>query len=77
MAEYDPETEEYSVSSEDGEVELEQPGNPLYAWAVWIGLLDGRMRRKIGDALEAQGKNRWTGEPKNDGGRVQGEGMAG
>ena len=35
--------------------------NPLEAWTLFIDLLDSRVRRRIGDMLEKQGKNRYTG----------------
>lgn len=37
--------------------------NPLEAWTRFIDLLDARVRRRIGDELERDGKNRYTGEP--------------
>ena len=36
-------------------------GNPLTAWARFIDRLDAIGRRLIGDRLEAQGRNRYTG----------------
>lgn len=35
--------------------------NPLEAWTHFVDLIDGRVRRRIGDLLERQGKNRYTG----------------
>lgn len=40
--------------------------NPLIAWSMFIDHLDMAGRRKIGDDLEAQGRNRFTGEVKNE-----------
>lgn len=36
--------------------------NPLESWSVFICRLDAKVRRKIGDKLEREGKNRYTGE---------------
>lgn len=36
--------------------------NPLLAWGCFIDVLDGRVRRRIGDMLEREGKNRYTGQ---------------
>lgn len=36
--------------------------NPLQAWTSFIDHIDGRMRRRIWDKLEQQGKNRYTGK---------------
>lgn len=35
--------------------------NPLEAWTRFIDTVDCRVRRRIGDLLETQGKNRYTG----------------
>lgn len=35
--------------------------NPLEAWTQFIDTVDCRVRRRIGDLLETQGKNRYTG----------------
>lgn len=35
--------------------------NPLEAWTRFIDLIDMRVRRRIGDLLEKQGFNRYTG----------------
>lgn len=35
--------------------------NPLEAWTRFIELIDMRVRRRIGDLLEKQGFNRYTG----------------
>lgn len=40
--------------------------NPLAAWSLFISALDYAGRRVIGDQLEEQGKNRYTGEPQSD-----------
>lgn len=34
----------------------------LEAWVIFINVLDSRVRRRIGDMLEKQGRNRYTGE---------------
>jgi hypothetical protein len=36
--------------------------NPLEAWADFINILDCRVRKQIGDDLEANGRNRYTGK---------------
>lgn len=41
--------------------------NPLEAWTRFIDRLDAKGRRSIGDTLERQGRNRYTGEVINDG----------
>lgn len=38
--------------------------NPIAAWSLFISALDYAGRKIIGDRLEEQGKNRYTGEPK-------------
>ncbi|MEG0273248.1 MAG: hypothetical protein RR639_04230 [Hydrogenoanaerobacterium sp.] len=38
--------------------------NPLEAWSCFIVTLDCHVRRRIGDMLEHEGKNRYTGEEK-------------
>lgn len=35
--------------------------NPIEAWTQFIDTVDCRVRRRIGDLLETQGKNRYTG----------------
>ncbi len=35
--------------------------NPLEAWSVYIMRADALLRRRLGDKLEAEGKNRYTG----------------
>lgn len=37
--------------------------NPLEAWDCFMNIVDTRVRRRIGDMLEKQGKNRYTGLP--------------
>jgi hypothetical protein len=39
--------------------------NPLESWTRFIDRLDGIVRRRIGDALEQSGKNRYTGRKKD------------
>ena len=36
--------------------------NPILAWDKYHTLVDKHMRKRIGDMLELQGKNRYTGE---------------
>ena len=36
--------------------------NPLEAWTKFVERLDMRVRRRIGDELERDGKNRYTGQ---------------
>lgn len=43
---------------------LERSENLLIAWNRLESAWEGAMRRKIGDELERQGRNRYTGEPK-------------
>lgn len=38
--------------------------NPLESWSVFLCRLDAKARRRIGDELERQGKNRYTGQPE-------------
>lgn len=40
--------------------------NPVAAWSLFISALDYAGRRIIGDRLEEQGKNRYTGESQFD-----------
>jgi hypothetical protein len=35
--------------------------NPLIAWSIFMDKLDSKVRRIIGNSLESQGKNRYTG----------------
>lgn len=37
--------------------------NPIILWAVFISRLDAAGRRRIGDELEKNGRNRYTGQP--------------
>lgn len=46
-----------------------EAGNPLGAWRRFIDRLDAAGRRRIGDVLERQGRNRYTGEVISDGKR--------
>lgn len=42
--------------------------NPLLAWDNYVSTMDNNVRRRIGDALEQHGRNRYTGEEmKNSG----------
>lgn len=45
-------------------VDAEWEENPILAWDRFIGAVDSRVRRRIGDYLESQGLDRHTGEPK-------------
>ncbi len=46
----------------DGEPEAEGIyENPIEAWTRFIDSADSRVRRRIGDLLEKQGRNRYTG----------------
>lgn len=40
--------------------------NPIVAWNMYSEMVDIHMRKRIGDFLESQGKNRWTGDVYND-----------
>lgn len=40
-------------------------GNPLEAWTRFIDRLDAKGRASIGDDLERQGRNRYTGKEVN------------
>nr|DAQ35621.1 MAG TPA: hypothetical protein [Caudoviricetes sp.] len=35
--------------------------NPLEAWSIYIMRADALLRRRLGDKLAAEGKNRYTG----------------
>lgn|GEM_PF-1231856 len=37
--------------------------NPIEAWSNYIMTVDALLRRRLGDKLEAEGKNRYTGQP--------------
>lgn len=37
-------------------------GNPLESWTRFIDRLDAKGRNRIGDALEQQGRSRYTGK---------------
>ncbi len=52
--------EGYVVSGPDGAAKASK--NKLSAWTGFVDLLDGLVRRQIGEELTAQGKNRYTGE---------------
>lgn len=56
------------VVSMDGKiippVNAEWEENPILAWRRFIGMVDDRVMRRIGDYLESQGRNRYTGELK-------------
>lgn len=64
LLEHDPETGEYYVTAGGEELDLDDPGNPMEAWDVFIKTVDHRMRMRIGAACEAQGRDRRTGERK-------------
>lgn len=55
----------YTVEVEDLPELLRDFKNPLEAWTYFIDTVDGRVRRRIGDMLERQGRNRYTGEIAN------------
>lgn len=66
---HDLETDKYAVllgCASDGiggfsyEDKLEYD-NPLEAWSVYIMRADALLRRRLGDKLEAEGKDRFTG----------------
>jgi hypothetical protein len=40
--------------------------NPIVAWDVFISRLDSSVRRNLGDQMERNGRNRYTGEPETD-----------
>ncbi|HCA29003.1 MAG TPA: hypothetical protein DEP23_05275 [Ruminococcaceae bacterium] len=40
--------------------------NPLEAWTIFIDRLDAAGRRCIGDQLQSEGKNRYTGDAENE-----------
>ena len=46
----------------DTALRLCKSDNLLEAWTLFIQNLDCLMRRRIGDRLEQQGKNRYTGK---------------
>ncbi len=51
---------EYIVTGPENTVKASK--NPLVAWTSFADLLDSRVRRKIGDKLLLQKRNRYTGE---------------
>ena len=54
---------DYRPSTDSHVYTASQPiANPLQAWTSYAELTDCLMRRRIGSALEKQGKNRFTGE---------------
>ena len=54
---------DYRPSADSQAYTASQPiANPLQAWTSYAELTDCLMRRRIGSALEKQGKNRFTGE---------------
>lgn len=46
---------------------LERSGNLMIVWNRLESAWEGAMRRKIGDELERQGRNRYTGEKTSKG----------
>ena len=62
--EYDPEENFYYVVLRETEYDLDDPTNPMEAWEAFIRTVDQHMRFRIGNALEAQGRDRVTGERK-------------
>lgn len=59
---YDTALEKYEIRRE-GSAKKEF-SNPLIAWRSYWETVDGIMMRRIGDTLEKQRKNRFTGEPE-------------
>ncbi len=57
------ELEEMIKASMDEALKTCKEDNPIAAWSLFIASLDCAGRRRIGDRLEAAGKNRYTGEP--------------
>ena len=53
---------EYIISAADECLADCDSGNPLKSWTRFIDRLDVTVRRHIGDELERQGRNRYTGE---------------
>lgn len=62
--EYDPDENFYYVVVRETEYDLDDPTNPMEAWEAFIRTVDQHMRFRIGNALEAQGRDRVTGERK-------------
>lgn len=40
--------------------------NPLEAWTIFIDRLDAAGRRQIGEQLQYEGRNRYTGDAENE-----------
>ena len=57
--EYDASTEGYIVKKNGVRSYISK--NPIEAWSVYIDTVDTTVRKQIGDMLEKQGKNRYTG----------------
>lgn len=61
---YDRDEDEYTVTVRGEEISLDDPGNPMEAWEVFIARVDHEMKMRIGAACEAKGRDRRTGEKK-------------
>lgn len=57
-----PELMEYIESAAEIALSECRTENPLEAWARFLDALDSSARRRIGDTLQAQGRNRYTGK---------------
>ena len=55
---YDKDRDRYTVKSPGGKKTF---SNPLEAWDGYWNKVDMLMRKRIGDMLEKQGKNRFSG----------------
>lgn len=66
---HDLETDKYAVllgCASDGDSGFQYDSklefeNPLEAWSVYLMRADALLRRRMGDKLEAEGKDRFTG----------------
>lgn len=56
------ELKEYIDSALDDALASCPNENPLEAWTTFLDVLDCRVRRSIGNELEKEGKDRYTGK---------------
>lgn len=59
---YEKSTDTYIVKRPGGKTVKYQ--NPIEAWTYYVTIFDVAVRNRIGDMLEKQGKNRYTGFPE-------------
>lgn len=56
----------YIVTVDGKIVEYGVTTNPILAWRRFLGCVDDRVCRRIGDYLETQGLDRYTGETQEE-----------